>query len=258
MVRLHVIALIAIATASAHAAPYTVALSAVEDAFVWEDSASSSHGRAGALAVAGSTATNAAGAAQGIYDSFVKFDASALTAAMDAEFGAGRWAVRDATLSVVEDGDPRNSRFNRGAGAFEIRWLFDDSWVEGSGGGGGQFPADGVTYDTAPTFLSPALDASLGAAFANAGADGSRSFALELPGAFVADLLAGGDVGLYVTAIDPAVGFTFFARDYGEAGTVPTLTITADLIPEPTTLALLGGALATLARRRRAPGGITP
>jgi hypothetical protein len=249
MPRSRLFAAVLLVASSAFAVPYTTTLTPTEDAFVWEGAPDSSHGRAGALSLAGPTATNENGDAQGVFHSFAKFDAAGAVSDLDAEFGAGRWFIRDVVLTLTEDGDPRNPRFNEGAGAFEIRWIADDSWQEGTGGGNGKFPADGVTFNATPSFLNAATDASLGTGFMSAGVDGALSFSLGLPGAFTQDLAAGGDVSLFFTATDSEVGFTWFGKDSGRDG--PELAVTADAIPEPATAALVLLGVAGLARRRR-------
>jgi hypothetical protein len=57
------------------------------------------------------------------------------------------------------------------------------------------------------------------------------SFSLTLPAAFVNDLAAGGEVGLFLTAIDPGIGFTFDSRNLGTVSARPALEISA--LPRP-------------------------
>jgi hypothetical protein len=57
----------------------------------------------------------------------------------------------------------------------------------------------------------------------------------------VSDATAGGDVSLYFYAADNQVNYLFNARSY--ASNHPELTLTATLVPEPATGALLAAAL---------------
>jgi hypothetical protein len=199
------------------------------DSFVRAAAPGSNYGGAGALAVAGANAVNASGVANGPFDTFIRFNTAALVANFNSLFGPDQWAVNAANLRVTELGAPNNALFNRGIGAFEIRWIANDSWTEGSGNP--TTPATtGITYHDEPALLQAGPDISLGA-FTNAGVDGALSFSLALPRAFTADVAEGGEVGLFLTALDAAVGFTFDSRSFGTAAARPYLEISA--VPKP-------------------------
>ena len=187
----------------------------------------------------------------------MRFDASALVAAMDAQFGGQPWAVTGATLALTEQGAPNNSIFNRGVGQFDVRWIAADAWAEGTGTPKGA-TTDGVCFSDEVALLDPASDLSLGI-FTNAGADGEQTFELSLPAAFLGDIVAGGDLSLFLTAASDAVGFTFNAKDIPVPRLPPLLAITADVtgadqIPEPSSMALLAVGVCALARGRRRQG----
>lgn len=209
------------------AATFTNSTSA--DAFVRAAAPALDYGSAGALSVSGPDAVNGMGTANGRFDSLLRFNVAAMIANFDARFGANQWAVLEARLRVTEQGAPANALFNRGVGTFEIRWLANDVWVEGAGNPNN--PAStGVVYNDVTTLLNGAADASLGN-FSNAGVDGSLSFPLALPAGFLGDLRAGGEVGLFLTAIDPGVGFTFNSRSIATVAARPALEITAAPVP---------------------------
>jgi hypothetical protein len=195
----------------------------VADAFVRSLAPASNYGGAGALAVSGAVATNGSGQPNGLFDSLMRFPMGNLTSAMNAVFGANQWLVSGATLSVTEVGAPGNSLFNRGVGAFEIRWLASGNWLEGTG-----TPAlpttDGVAYQNLASLLTPGTDVSLGQ-FTNAGVDGELAFALPLAGALVSNITAGANLNLFVTAASPSVGFTFNSRNDNITNTRPGLQI---------------------------------
>ena len=48
-------------------------------------------------------------------------------------FGSNNWVISRARLQTTEIGTPANTIFNQGKGAFEIRWIADDNWAEGTG-----------------------------------------------------------------------------------------------------------------------------
>lgn len=200
----------------------TVAPSA--DAFVRSLAPGSNYGAAGSLSVSGAAAVNGLGQQNGLLDSLMRFPMSNVAEAAAGAFGTNAWVVTGATLIVTEVGAPNNAVFNRGVGAFEIRWLASDTWVEGSGTP--NFPtADGVGYQDLPALLNPAQDVSLGA-FTNSGLNQVESFPLALTGGLVSNILAGADVNLYLTAASASVGFTFNSRNFTGTNSWPSLTIT--------------------------------
>ena len=80
------------------------------------------------------------------------------------------------------------------------------------------------------TLLNSNTDASLGV-FTNAGANAAISFQLALPSVFVNDLIAGGEVDLFLTAADLKIGFTFNSQNFGTASARPFVIISA--VPRP-------------------------
>lgn len=225
--------LVAIATAS-HAVWFTNSVSV--DSFVRASAPGSNYGGAGALTVSGSGAVNGSGVANGASDTFIRFNTGALVASFDSLFGTNNWVVNGARLRVAETAAPNNALFNRGAGAFEIRWIANDTWTEGTGTPSTP-AARGIIHNDEAILLNAATDASLGT-FTNAGVDGAISFSLALPAVFADDAAAGGEVGLFLTAIDPGIGFTFNARNSGTASARPYLEISAVAQPVITSISL--------------------
>ncbi len=199
------------------------------DTFVRAAAPSGNYGGAGAIAVSGAAATNANGQVNGVFDSLVRFPASNLVASLDSAIGSHDWIVIRAILHLTEMGAPPSPLFNRGVGQFEVRWISNDNWIEGSG-----IPAqpttDGVKYQDLPSILNPATDASLGQ-FTNSGADGPLSFQLALMPQFVADVRSGGEVGFYLRAVSSQIGFTIESRTYFVPAEWPTLEIMAAANP---------------------------
>ncbi|HWD91126.1 MAG TPA: hypothetical protein VG938_02140 [Verrucomicrobiae bacterium] len=206
------------------------------DAFVRGNAPAANYGAAGSLTVSGSTATNAAGTANGVADSFIRFNTSALVANLNSLFGPNNWAISGVTLRVVEVGAPMNTIFTRGKGTFEIRWTSNDSWIEGTG-----MPMaptdDGITYNDEPPLLTNTV--SLGT-FTNAGINSTESFSLALSSALTSDISAGGEVGLYLTALDPEIGFTFNSQNFTTANQRPVVIVSAAPVPGTTGIVLSG------------------
>ena len=216
-----------VAVTSLHASTYTNSVSV--DAFVRASATTSNYGGAGALSVSGSTATNASGVANGVFDTFIRFNTAGMVSNFNSTFGTNNWVVNGAILSVTEVGAPTQTIFNRGKGAFEIRWIANDTWTEGTG-----MPntptTTGIVYNNEATLLNVANDFTLGS-FTNSGIDGLITFPFQLPVAFVSDLSSGGEVGLYLKAIDSGTGFTFNSRSFGTTSARPFLVVSA--IPRP-------------------------
>ena len=216
-----------ISAATAGAAVFTNSVS--QDAFVRAAAPTSNYGAAGSLAVSGASATNGTGVTNGAFDSLIRFSTTAMVAGCNAAFGSNRWGVTGARFRVTEVGAPNNAIFNRGKGAFEIRWIAADAWVEGTGQPTTP-TTNGVSYNDEAALLDGGVDVSLGT-FTNSGTDGVLSFALALPAGFLSDVKAGGEVGLFLTAVDPGIGFTFNARSFGTVGARPFLDVTVRPLP---------------------------
>jgi hypothetical protein len=199
------------------------------DSFVRAAAPTLNYGSAGALSVSGASAGNSSGVTNGIYDSFIRFNTAAMVTNFDSVFGSHNWVMTSAKLLVTEVGAPANAIFNRGKGAFEIRWIANDNWIEGTGTPTAA-TTNGIAYQDEPALLNRGTDVSLGV-FTNAGTDATVSFSFALPAPFTADLKAGGEVGLYLTAIDPGIGFTFDSRGVGPVTARPALEISA--LPRP-------------------------
>ncbi len=195
------------------------------DAFVRAAVPGNNYGAAGALSVSGSEAVNGSGQTNGPSDSLMRFPLSEFAAAMNAQYGSDAWSVSSVVLTGAENATPSNPVFNRGVGAFEIRWLANNNWIEGSGTPN-RFANDGITYQDVAGLLDPVLDLPLGR-FTNTGANASVSFALTLAIPLVSNIVAGADVDLYLTAVSPAMGFTFNSRNFVLSNAWPALQIVA-------------------------------
>jgi hypothetical protein len=241
-------AVVAAVAVPAAAAPFTAELTPSADAFVRAAAPTSNYGGGGGLSVAGSAATNGFGEVTGKADTFLRFDLSGFVADATAHFGTLEWWPTRAVLKLTEQAAPPHPVFGRGVGQFEVRWVVEDHWEEGTGKPN-KPKTDGVAWQDEFSILNPQADLTLGV-FSNTGADGELAFELRLPEPVVADIEAGGDVSFLLTAVDHPIGFTFNSRSIKPPRTPPVLELTAD-IPEPTTLGLLAVGGLVAARRRR-------
>jgi len=206
------------------------------DAFVRANAPTANYGAAGSLTVSGSTATNGVGTVNGIADSFIRFNTASLATSLNSLFGPNNWVINGVSLRVVETGAPNNNIFTRGKGAFEIRWISNDSWTEGTGMPNAP-TTDGVTYNDEPPLLTNTVNLGV---FTNAAANSTDLFSLALPAVFTSDVSAGGDVSLYLTAIDSGIGFTFNSQNFTTANQRPVLVISAVPPPGAATITLSG------------------
>ena len=211
----------------------------VADTFVRSLDPTHNYGGAGALSVSGPIATNAVGQQAGLLDSFMRFDVISVVSNFNNIYGAGHWGISKLILNVVEQTDVNNIDFNGGVGPFEIRWIANTNWVEGTGKPNNP-TTDGVVYSDEPSILNSNLDKSLGT-FVNGGTDGVVRLSLGTSAGFVSNLLTGGAVNLFLTATtNSTVGFTFHSRNFVDTNQLPFLEITVVPISQITSLVIVG------------------
>jgi hypothetical protein len=211
----------------------------VADAFVRSLDPAHNYGGAGALSVSGPIATNVIGQQEGLLDSFLRFDVSGVVGNFNSIYGAGRWGISSAILNVTEQTDVNNTIFDGGVGSFEIRWIANTNWVEGTGKPNNP-TTNGVTYAQESSILNSNLDKSLGTFF-NGGTNGVVRLSLGMSSSFVSNLSTGNLVSLFMTAtMNSSVGFTFHSRDFVDPTQFPFLEITAIRLPQITSLAIAG------------------
>ena len=255
------LALALAATASAA----TQTLGPAADAFVSSNPAQNALGTAtisnSNFGSAGALGVSAAGMAKGEFDSLLRFDFSGAKAGFDSTLGAGLWAITSIALQLTLTA-PNNAFFNgngagaggtnvNSAGAVAVKWMQNDSWVEGTG-----TPAaptlTGITFSTLPTFLSVA-DESLGLFSFSSATSGNITLTLGLTPAFLADATAGSTVSLLMQPGDSAVATLADSQNFTSNATFrPVLTVIATPVPEPGSMMLIAtGSLGWFAMRRR-------
>jgi hypothetical protein len=224
------LALLLVCNAKVYSATVIVSVTPSADAFVRAAAPTLNYGGAGAIAISGAAATNATGQTNGTFDSLIRFPASNVVAELDAAIGSHAWVITSARLHLIEMASPPHPMFNRGVGTLEVRWIAHDNWIEGTGVPA-QPTTDGVRYQDLPSLLTPATDVSLGY-FTNSGLDAALTFELVPATAFANDIRAGREVGLYLTAVSPQIGFTIESRTFALSNNWPTLEITAVAAPD--------------------------
>ena len=222
-----------------HAAPFTATVIPTADTFAREAEPANNYGLAGSLAVSGRNAYSYTSPTQqmGRFDSFLCFPAAALVQALDANFGSHYWSVTKVTLNLTEVTQPNNPIFNLGPGTFEVMWIANDSWLEGTGTPNAP-TADGLRFQDVAAVIDPLTDASLGIFNNVGGGTGTPAVTciLQLPPAFIADLRAGGEITLHLAPADENIGFTFNSRNISGGRPKPNLAVTANLLAGDTNL----------------------
>jgi hypothetical protein len=207
-----------------------------KDAFVRALAPTLNYGGAGALSVSGASPTTG-NPTNGAFDSFISFNTASMVTNFNATFGTNNWVITSATLDLTENPSPGNALFNYGTGAFEIQRIANDTWVEGTGNPNAP-TTTGINYNEEPTYTN-STDENLGA-FTFTGS-AKLSCALALQTAFVTNMEAGGEVGLFLTAIDPSLGYVFYSRNYaGNPSSLPSLVVSAMAQPAITDISLSG------------------
>ena len=183
---------------------------------------------------AGLMGVSAPGQSQGEFQSVLRFDLAAAHAAFDAQYGAGGWSLQSVTLQLTAT-PPNNAIFNTpSAGQFNISWMQNDSWVEGTGTP--NLPTmDGITFNSLQTTIGP-NDEALGTFAFNGATSGSNIYALNLTPGFNADMLAGGLTSLRLFAANSSINYLFNSRNFGTVANRPVITLTA--VPEPSSITL--------------------
>ena len=211
--------------AGAPAQGATVSLTPSADTFVSSAQPDGNFGAAGALEI------SASGLPKGEFQSVIRFNTAAAKSTFDATFGAGNWNLQSASLALTA-ASPNNVIFNaNAAGTFNVSWLLNDSWLEGTGAPGAA-TADGITFNTLSTFLSPA-DRPLAALSYSGASAGTTTYGLTLDSAFANDVSGGNDVSLRLFSADAAMSYVMNSRNFGNPAARPTLILNAIAIPEP-------------------------
>ncbi len=191
--------------------------------------AGNNYGGAGAWAVA------AAGSSKGPFSSVVRFDVSAAKAVFDAAYGPGGWDAESAALRLTTT-MANNPIFNAGVpGQVAVRWIADDSWVEGAGNPNAP-SGTGLTWENFTPLLEVSEPAGM-LAVLHTGDGVTAEYPLAICPGMRGDMATGGTLGLAFTPGDDSVAVLFNSRSFGTASRNPALVLTAGpFLPEITDL----------------------
>lgn len=198
-------------------------------------------GGKGAMEIAVPTA-----AQQNTEESLIQFSTTAMESAFNTDYGAGNWMVTGVTLTFFSNfatagQQPGNSSFNViEPGGFELDWLSDNNWSQSA-----------ITWNNISSVLPGTgnnTSASLGDFNWQANGASSTTWTLALD----PNLSNAIDTGTAVTIFgqptaNSTVGYLFNTLTEGNA---PILNVTAEAVPEPSSLALVFSGLAGLATFR--------
>jgi hypothetical protein len=205
------------------------------DTFVSSGQPDANFGNLGAMEIAAPTA-----AQPRTEMTLLFFDASALRAEFDSAFGAGDWMATSVTLtlhsSVATAGQqPNNGSFNKiAAGMFELDLLSNNTWSETS-----------ITWNTLPDILPGSGNgntlAPLGTFFWPASGSLSSTWTLN-PDPMLLDAIDSGSPITIQPTTGSMVGYLFNTLLNHPA----YLNVTAEAVPEPSSLVILIGAFCFL------------
>jgi hypothetical protein len=228
------LALIAIWPAMLGAQPVTFSQRAGADTFVSSGQPDANFGLMGAMEIAAPTIAQAR-----TENTLLRFDTSTAQSTFDSDFGAGNWKVTSVTLSLFSNvsgagQQPNNTTFNKiAAGSFEFDLLSDNNWNENS-----------VTWNTLPALL-PANNNnnslfSLGTFSWDAAGEASSIWTLNSDPNLLQEINTGNLVTIFgQPTAGSTVGYLYNTQTLNPG----LLNITAELVPEPSALALLAGFL---------------
>lgn len=190
----------------------------------------------------------------------IKFNLAGAVTQSNSTYGAGNWQVTGLSLSLnsnfcTQGAQPSNVLFNSANGGnFNIQWLSNDSWVEGTNGGtgGSGFPTTtAVRFQSIPSVLSGPT-ASLGTfLYTLPGNNVYVTYTLPLSSNLMNDVSAGQDLSLFLTPLDNQIGYLMAARSAGTTNS--QFSVTAAPVPIPAAFWLFGSGLiglVGLARRK--------
>jgi hypothetical protein len=188
-------------------------------------------GGTGMLAVGG------AATPKGTFATFIRFNLDGAVAQFNTAFGAGHWKLGDVALSRSsnygsEGAQPGNLLFNPAkGGGFQVQWIPDRGWVEGTSGGmGGPGYPDGpaISYKSIRMLLMGARPVGT-FRYVPPGDASYLTYDLSPDPDMMAKAAAGGDFSLYLGPTDDQVSYLFNARSFGSGS--PELLVTAAPTP---------------------------
>jgi len=223
----------------------------------------------GAVGVQGASSTKMGGGSPLAANVTFKYGVGSTVDSLNATYGAGNWTISNVKLKLQYTLYANNTRFGGGAGTFDIYWVGNDSWVQGtsnpayvtSAAALGNWStsyalvgSENYSWSTA-SYTGTAADATTGlwVTDKSGGKQATISYGLALDSSLVNDIVSASaasdpSVSLYLMSTSSSLGLTIFT---GGGSVLPTLTFDVVAAPEPSSLALGLGGLAGLVAIRR-------
>lgn len=208
----------------------------------------------GAAGVQGVASTNLLGSAPTAANVTFKFNLNSYIDALNATYGSGNWALGNARLTFQYTLYANNTRFGGGAGTFDIYWVANDTWVQGSANpvyatsaeqlatwseGQARVASVGYTWST-PTYTGTVDDLTSWYTDKEGNRQGDLTIPLNAESLYNDMLVSSGDstpqVSLYLMATSDSIGMTIFT---GGTPFLPTFSFDVLAIPEPRSMALV-------------------
>ena len=211
----------------------------------------------GAVGVQGNAATMVGGGSPLAANVTFQFGIGSFVDTLNATYGIGNWTVSDIQLTVQYTLYANNTRFGSGPGTFDIYWVGNNNWVQGtnnpvyatsasalSSWSDGQALVASEAYNwSTPSYSGTLSDLhdGLWVTDKTGALQSTTSYALDSDPSLVNDITSASAadnsaVSLYLMATSNTMGMTIFT---GGGSTLPTLTFDVQAVPEPSAAALL-------------------
>lgn len=197
-----------------------------------------------------------------------KYNVGAVTDSLNTQYGVGNWTITNAQLTFQYTLYANNSRFGGGAGNFEIYWVGNDNWTQGSnnpvfattgaelaGWAGSQALLNAAYFSWSTETVTGTTSETSWFTDKSGSKQATISYGLGAETSFVEDILGASassnpNVSLYLLASSPTTGITIFT---GGGSVLPTLSfdVVTNDVPEPASLWLLGVGVWVAKGRRK-------
>jgi hypothetical protein len=226
----------------------------------------------GAVGVQGASSTKVGGGSPLAANVAFKYNVGAVVDSLNTTYGAGNWTIANPTLTFQYTLYANNNRFGGGAGTFDIYWVGNDNWSQGTlnpsyassqssltawSADNSKLASENYSWSTA-LYTGLASEATTGVWVTDKTGirQGTLSLGLGLNSSFTSDILSASsssdpNVSLYLMSTSDTMGMTIFT---GGGQSLPTLSFDVIAVPEPTTIALFSmgfGAIGFLRRNKK-------
>ncbi len=226
----------------------------------------------GAVGVQGSDTTGLLSTPPVASNVTFKFSVGSFIDSINSTYGLKNWAISNIQLTFQYTLYANNSRFGGGAGDFDVYWVGNDSWVQGTSTPVYAESESALSswstqtslvaseyYDwSTPSYQGTATDkgTSVWVTDKSGIRQSTKSYSLDSTEALLTDITTASltndpNISLYLMAMSDTVGICIFT---GGASVLPTLTFDVVSIPEPGSVGLFamgaGFLLLKVAKRK--------